>query len=116
MRRFLVRDHDAERRAQEGQLTTILDALSELSGVQAALLTSEQSPRPYATAIVHIDTQLIGRPVETIINELIEGDPPIAVSQNFLHEQAFGLIASSLQEGEEMLVALRLRSVLASRP
>lgn len=116
MRRFLARDHDAERRAQERQLTTILDALKGLPGVQATLLASEQSPRPNTTAIVHIDTQLIGRPVETIINELIEGDPPIAVSQNFLHERAIGLIASSLQEGEELLVASRLRFALASRP
>jgi D-glucosaminate-6-phosphate ammonia-lyase len=113
MRRFLARDHGAERRAQEGQLATILEALKEIRGVRGVLLTDEEAPRPYATAIVHIDVETVGRPAEAIINELIDGDPPIAVSQNFLHEQAIGLIATSLQEGEEALVASRLQAVLA---
>lgn len=113
MRRFLTRDHDAERRTQEKQLARILEALKEVPGVQGALLADEQAPRPYATAVVHIDVQMIGRSAETIINELMEGDPPIAVSQNFLHEHAIGLIATSLQEGEEMLVVSRLQAVLA---
>lgn len=50
--------------------------------------------------------------MEAIINELMQGGPPIAVSQNFLHDRAIGVIASSLRDGEEEIVAARLRDLL----
>lgn len=113
LRRFLETDHVAERRFQKDQLSKILDALTGLPGVRTAHLSDNEAPRPYATAVLTLDEHVIGRTVESIINELIEGDPAIAVSQNFLHERAIGLIASSLQGGEEVLVASRLRSILS---
>ncbi len=115
LRRFLSRDQGDERRAQEGQLATILEALTGLPGVHADHLAEEQAPRPYPTAVVHVEEQVVGRSVETIINELMEGDPPVAVSQNFLHERAVGLVTSALRPGEETVVAIRLREVLARR-
>ncbi len=58
---------------------------------------------------------MVDQTVETIINALIAGDPPIAVSQNFLHERAIGLVATVLQPGEELAVATRLRDMLVRR-
>ncbi len=113
LRRFLEADHVAERAAQKQQLSTILDELSGLPGLRMAHLSDDESPRPYATAVLTLDEKVIGRPVEAIINELLQGDPPIAVSQNFLHEPAIGLIASSLVAGEELVIASRLRALLS---
>ncbi len=115
LRRFVARDHQAERRVEEGRLATILAALAGLPGIRAKYLTDGQSPRPYATAVVWIDERVVDQTVETIINALIEGDPPIAVSQNFLHERGIGLVASSLQPGEEFTIATRLREILVRR-
>ena len=115
LRRFLEADHVAERHTQKQQLSTILDALSGLPGLQMAHLSDDESPRPYPTAVLTLDEKVIGRPVEAIINELLQGDPPIAVSQNFLHERAIGLIASSLVAGEELVLASRLRALLSDR-
>lgn len=115
LRRFIDADHAAERRAQTDQLSAILDALMGMPGVRAAHLSDDEAPRPYATAVVILDERVIGRSVESIINDLIDGEPRIAVSQNFLHERAIGLIASSLQAGEEVLLASRLRAALSVR-
>ena len=115
LRRFLARDHTAERRAQEGQLALIVAAVAGVPGVEACLLDPASAPRAYPTAVVRLDEAVLGRTAATVVNELLEGDPPVAVSQNFLHEGALGLIASVLAPGEEALVAARLRVVLARR-
>ncbi len=113
LRRFLARDHAAEREAQRRQLETIIVALADVRGVEAAHMNERTFPRPYPTACVRIDEMIIGRSVEAIINALIDGEPAIAVSQNFLHERAIGLVASVLRPGEEVTVAERLRTVLS---
>lgn len=112
LRRFLTRDHAAERRRQGEQLDAVLAALEGLPGIHASRLDDTQAPRPYPTAIVRVDEQLVGRTVEALVNALIEGTPPVAVSQNFLHERALGLVASALRPGEETILAERLRAVL----
>jgi L-seryl-tRNA(Ser) seleniumtransferase len=112
LRRFLATDHAAVRRRHAEQLQTIIDAIANLPGVQASFVPDRKAPRPYVTVLIELDEGVIGRSVETIINELVQGDPPIAVSQNFLHDRAIGVIASSLRDGEEEIVAARLRDLL----
>ena len=45
LRRFLARDHDAERVEQERRLATILDAVAGLPGIQAEQLGGAAVPR-----------------------------------------------------------------------
>jgi D-glucosaminate-6-phosphate ammonia-lyase len=112
LQRFLERDHDAERRAQEGQLQTIASALEGVPGVTARLLDDSASPRPYPTLLVTLDERTVERTVEEVINALIEHEQPIGVSQNFLHLRALGIVATTLQPGDEAIVARRLREEL----
>lgn len=112
LRRFLARDHAAERAAQERRLATILDAVRGIPGVRAAQIGEEDAPRAYPTGVIRIDEKIVERPVSAIVNALIEGDPPIAVSQNLLHEQALCIVTALLKPGEEAIVAERLRAVL----
>lgn len=115
LRRFLARDHAAERRAQEAQLASVIDTLAGLPGVRASLLDESQSPRPYPTAVLEIDEAIVGRSVEALVNELIDGDPRVAVSQNLLQNKALALYATALRPGEEEVLARRLWEVLSSR-
>ena len=115
LRRYLALDHEAERRAQEAQLETIVAALEGLPGVRAHHLADDLAPRAYPTVAVRIDEAVVGRDAAALVNELIEGDPPVAVSQNLLHEGALALVASTLRPGEAEVVAARLREVLARR-
>lgn len=115
LRRFLARDFVAERRQQVRQLTAIVEALAGLPGVEAGIRDDARAPRPYPLAVIHLDEAVLGRPVEAVVNELMDGDPPIAVSQGFLHERALGLNPAVLQPDEETIVAARLRDVLDRR-
>jgi D-glucosaminate-6-phosphate ammonia-lyase len=115
LRRFLSIDLDEKRRDDVRQLTAIVDGLNGLPGIEAKLLLDQQAPRPYATAIMRIDEDAVGWSVESLINALAEGSPPIAVSHNFIHERAIGFIAASLREGEERVVLSRLLEMLAPK-
>jgi D-glucosaminate-6-phosphate ammonia-lyase len=109
LRRFLARDHEAERRRQDRLLDTMLEQIAGLPGVRAG--------RPAGgvpMALVRIDEATVGRSVEAIINTLLDGDPPIAVSQGFWAERALGLIPSTLRPGEAEIVGTRLREVLTA--
>ena len=112
LRRFLARDHDAERAEQERRLAIILDAVAGLPGIQAEQLGERSAPRAYPTGVIRIDEKIVEQPVTAIVNTLIDGDPPIAVSQNLLHEKALCIVTALLKPGEEHIVAERLRAVL----
>jgi D-glucosaminate-6-phosphate ammonia-lyase len=113
LERFVNRDHDAERRDQEKSLMAILSGVEGLPGVEGKILSLEESPRAYATAVVYLDEDILGRSVADVVNALIEGDPPVAVSQNFMDQSGLGIVATTLREGDEKLVTDRLREVLA---
>jgi D-glucosaminate-6-phosphate ammonia-lyase len=112
LRRFLARDHAAERAEQERRLATILAAVDGLRGVRVEQIGERDAPRAYPTGVIRIDEVIVEKTVAAIINELIEGDPPVAVTQNFLHERAIGIITALLKSGEEVIVAERLLAVL----
>lgn len=113
LRRFLARDHAAERRAQEEQLTAIDRTLRDIPGIEPELLDNGRAPRPYPTLLIRIDETVVEHSVEQIVNELADGDPSVCVSQNFMHERAIGIVATALKPGDEATIASRLRQVLA---
>jgi L-seryl-tRNA(Ser) seleniumtransferase len=114
LRRFMTRDLEAERRDQQAQLELIIDALRDLPGVTPGLLDDSAAPRPYPTAIIRLDERRLERSAESIVNQLAEEDPPVAVSQNFLDQRALGLVATTLRPGEAEIVAARLKEVLSN--
>lgn len=113
LKRFLARDHAAERREQAARLAAVVESLSGLPGVRATLLDDAHAPRPYPTAAIYLDEAILGRSAETIVNDLIDGEPRVAVSQNLLHDRALALYATALRDEEEVALAQRLRAVLS---
>ena len=113
LRRFLALDHAAERRRQAAQLQSILDAVADLPAVRSTELRDDPGGG-WPIAIVRLDERALGRPVEAVVNELLAGEPAIAVSQSFLQVRAIGLHASTLRPREAELVAQRLRAVLGA--
>ncbi len=49
--------------------------------------------------------------VAGLLDALAEGDPPIAVSQNYLHQKAIGIVASTLKPANAAVVGHRLRAL-----
>lgn len=113
LRRFLALDHEAERRRQLVQLQAILDAVSGLPVVRSTELRDD-TEGGWPVAIVRLDEGALGRRVEDVVTELLNGEPAIAVSQAFLHQRGIGMSASTLRPGEPELVAERLRQVLGA--
>ncbi len=111
LQRFLARDMDAERRSQEAQLMTILEGLSDVPGIEPTLLTDATAPRAYPTLMVRLNEDRVETSAITLVNELAEGDPPIAVSQNFLDQGAIGIVATTLKPGEAAAIERRLKSL-----
>ena len=111
LRRFLARDLDEERRAQTAELTMIRDGLSGIPGVDPVLLHDADALRAYPTLMVRLDEDQVELSAATLVNALAEGDPPIAVSQNFLDQGAIGIVATTLKPDEAQTVVRRLRSV-----
>ena len=110
LRAFLARDHEAERRAQLERLAVVQGALEGLPGVQTRL--DDREERAYPVLVVHLDAAVLGRTAVSVVNELSEGSPPVAVAQGYLDEGAIAVLASALRDGEERILAGRLREVL----
>lgn len=112
VRRFLAQDHAALAAEQAEQLRTILASVEGLPGITGELRQDPTEPRAYPTAVLRFDETVIERSVESIVNELAEGDPPIAVSQGYFDQRGIGFVASTLRPGEAELIAERLRHLL----
>ncbi len=115
LRRFLARDLDAERRIQEEELMAILRGLSGVPGIEPTLLNDANAPRAYPTLMIRLHEERVELSATGLVNDLAEGEPPIAVSQNFLDQGAIGIIASTLKPGEAAVIERRLRSALRAR-
>jgi L-seryl-tRNA(Ser) seleniumtransferase len=114
LQRFLALDQDAERQRQVIQLRSIIDAVSGLPVVRSTELRDDPEDG-WPVAVVRLDEGALGRRAEDVVNELLGGDPAIAVSQAFLHQRGIGFSASTLRAGEAELVAERLQQVLGAR-
>ncbi len=111
LRRFLERDLAAERSDQEAQLKELLSVLSDIPGVEPELLNDANSPRAYPTLMVRLDEERVEMSAAAVVNALAEGEPPIAVSQNFLDQGAIGIVATTLKPGEAAAIGRRLRGL-----
>lgn len=109
LERYVNLDHEAERQRWLSDLETISDMVHGLPGI-------ETTSRTYGTGIpitvVKFEEQVIEKSVAEVINALIEEDPPIAVNQGFMQDNAIGINPSVLQPGEADTVGLRIRQVL----
>ena len=104
-------DHEAELRAHKAKTQRVVDALSGLPGVRAEHKFPDHIGRPYPTVFVHLE-EGSGRSATQVIQDLLEGDPPVAV---MTHTQPSVVRADVriLPDEEVDVVIKRLREVLA---
>jgi L-seryl-tRNA(Ser) seleniumtransferase len=104
--RYLKVDHEAERRELEERAAHVLGVLAKVSGVKA-----ERHIPEIANEVPHVKIEWEGkRTAKEVVQQLIEGEPPIAVSQRGER----GLVVSMwmLRGDEHKVVARRLREML----
>jgi len=105
--RYLKVDHAAERREMEDRAAYVIQALSKVRGVRV-----EKHVPEIANNVPHVQIEWDGkRPAREVVKQLLEGDPPIAVSQR--GERGLTVSMWMLRGSEHKVVARRLQDVLA---
>jgi L-seryl-tRNA(Ser) seleniumtransferase len=113
LERFVNLDHEARWAKWRAMSETIVDALHEVPGL--TMRVEEDSPiRQGPQAVVYFNSDWRGPSSTEIQQSLIEGDPPIAVGQGGYGDELY-VATVTLQEGEEHIVARRLREELTAR-
>ena len=98
--------HAAERRELDDRAAYVIQALSKVRGVRA-----EKHVPEIANNVPHVQIEWEGkRPAREVVRQLIEGDPPIAVSQR--GERGLTVSMWMLRGSEHKVVARRLQEVL----
>lgn len=110
---YLQQDFDAEMRAWERKRDYLVEQLSTLSHVRVSphQPIAPGSPASYYLPAVYItiDERRLGLTVDQVIDQLREGEPGIVVDRS---ETGIVLRIQMMQDGEEMLVAKRLKEIL----
>ncbi|RIK39616.1 MAG: L-seryl-tRNA selenium transferase [Chloroflexi bacterium] len=112
LKRFLARDHEAERREQHTRLAAIAAALADLPAARPEL-PPLSAHGGYPSLQLHLDETLLERSTASVVLALLDdGAPPVAVSQNWLAQSALGINVSALRPEHDQLLIERLRGEL----
>jgi L-seryl-tRNA(Ser) seleniumtransferase len=105
---FLGGSDEADRAAWERQARCIVDALAGIPEIRAYILTEGQEMTPDETPRAYVDVD--ARRAGEAVRRMLEGEPPVHLRQS---RKGIVLDPMGLVEGEEKIVAERLRSVLS---
>lgn len=113
LKRFAAGSDEADAARWSVQLDQIESALDGIPAIHAERKMGAKQPIPMLD--ITIDEEALGRSAYQVLNELIEGDPAIAIAES---RAEFGVITvnpHSLCDDEIPIVARRLREVLAQQ-
>ncbi len=110
---YVARDHEAEWQRWHRMLETVKEQLADVRGVSVDILINQEEPLSVPVARIKLDEVILEKSTTAIVNELIAGSPSIAVSQAFLQESALGVNPMVLQDGEDRIVAARIRETVS---
>jgi L-seryl-tRNA(Ser) seleniumtransferase len=108
LQEWMTMDHDRRLARQEQRLATVSRAVAGLTGVSTEVVRSDgAAPRVLRMAI---DAASARRSAEAVAEALRDGSPSIVVSPA---DAAIVINVSTVHEGDEELIARRLRELLA---
>jgi len=111
LREWLEMDHGARLRAYDRKAQTITRAALGLPGVTATALP--EPPAPATRLRIAVDPARAGRTASEVARALLDGYPGVAVG---VDGDALSVSVATLLDGDEEVVAARLREVLARQP
>ncbi|MBT3604955.1 MAG: aminotransferase class V-fold PLP-dependent enzyme [Candidatus Latescibacteria bacterium] len=106
--KWVERDHDAEWREWENRLDIITNAVSNLPSITTRI---QQPGRSNVCPILEIHWEPKALPItpDEVQHQLSDGDPRIEV---FTHENGIEIMPYMMQDGEDVIVAKRLKEIL----
>ncbi|MDE2335013.1 MAG: aminotransferase class V-fold PLP-dependent enzyme [Rhodospirillales bacterium] len=105
---FLARDHEADLRRWRAMAAHVVAAIEGIPGVHAAV---EEDGRQGPQAVIHLDPP---HHAPAVVAELLRGDPAIAIGEGGFRGELYAVMVT-LRNGEERIVASRLRDILMGR-
>jgi uncharacterized pyridoxal phosphate-dependent enzyme len=112
---YLEQDFDRELKTWESQVSYIVEYLSSIEAVTARrVFPGKQGIQPTCIPRVHVEwkPQVIGRTASEVREALLEGDPRVAVG---VAGSSLVINPQMLREGEEQIVADRIKSILRGK-
>jgi D-glucosaminate-6-phosphate ammonia-lyase len=113
LERFVRLDHDAELAGREAQLAALAERLAGAPHVRARLLPARETGRSPLLELA-FDEAALGRPASAISRALQQGPTPVHLSERRAGEGILTVDPGGLRPGDELIVAERLRAVLAA--
>jgi L-seryl-tRNA(Ser) seleniumtransferase len=113
LQRFVARDVAAELARHEARLTAIASHLAGLPGVTTRLRPARETGR-FPLLDVILDPGVPGRGALAVSEALQAGDPPVHLGERRTAEGILIVHPEGLRDGDEAIVAHRLRAVLGA--
>ena len=115
---WLDMDHDDRIKTMEMHLQVIAERLSDLPNVSIEEVAAAPGKPPWPQLLVHIDENKLGKTAQQIEQALIDGEPSIWINgggtATNLHKNSLIIRAIDFAEGDDQIVAERLRRELTS--
>lgn len=117
---FVARDHNAEWEDWRKKSQVVVDAIKDIPGIAVTIEKGNREgniEREGPQAVVRFQRSWQGPSVREIKEALLSGSPPIHVGHGLLGyaDEEINIAPQTLQDGEENVVAERLRAVLIGR-
>jgi len=115
LRRYVEKDHDADRERWEGMTAYMLDRLQDIPGVDAEIAFPRKGPRPLGIPRVRLklDEEVLGRTVSKVVDALGRGTPAVEVYAE-PEVATIWINPQHLLRGEERIVAKSVSRALRS--
>lgn len=119
---YVAKDHAAEMAQWERRVACIIEALSDLSYVHVERTVAYGIAQQGPVAAISWDEDALGLGYDELVRRLLEGEPGIAVRVretggrsrfDAFTRREIRVYPDNLQDGEEVIVARRLREILS---
>jgi L-seryl-tRNA(Ser) seleniumtransferase len=113
LERFANLDHEARWQRWRDMAERIAEAVRDIDGL-AVTVEEENPPRQGPQPVVYFESAWRGPRAVEVREALIAGDPPIYIGVGGYRDELF-VATVTLQEGEDAIVARRLRQELSRK-
>ena len=113
LERYVAGSDDEDARVWTERLEIVAAALGEVDGV---VVTRRCPPdRPIPVLVLTLDEDLLGVTAYDVVTDLLDGSPPVAVTESRAEHHELSVNAMGLTDGEAEIVGRRLRESLTSK-
>jgi L-seryl-tRNA(Ser) seleniumtransferase/D-glucosaminate-6-phosphate ammonia-lyase len=115
LRRYALRDLNAELTQWETDMESIVAAVDGIPGVESGVRFPQPNGRAVPNAHVRIQAAAAGMDANAVVRALQEGDPPIFLFERWADEGRLVFMPEALNAGDAAIIAIRLQEILGRK-